>query len=101
MTASLQLPQDLLVIKHQDWAYEREWRVIRDRASADRTIHLGGIEVSLFAIDPQAISAIYIGKGASATTEGRIRAAVAGNNALAHVKVERARLHTNGSLVFT
>jgi hypothetical protein len=97
----LQLPDELVVIKNSAWSYEREWRVVRDRAVADRTISTGGAEVSLFSVDHQAVSAVLVGKDAAPATEQRLRNALAGNAALGHVRLARASLSMHGGLVFT
>lgn len=98
---NLQLPDELVLIKTSAWSYEREWRVVRDRANADRTISPSGTEVSLFSIDPQAISAVYLGKDATSTTEQRIRKALASNSNLQHVRVARGSISAQGAVVFS
>lgn len=96
----LQLPYELVIIKTTPWSYEREWRVVRDRAIADRVVSPGPTEVSLFSIDPRAISAIYVGRDASVGTVQRIRDALASNTALTHVSLVHGSISDNGHLTF-
>ena len=98
-STDLQVPDELVLVKTSAWSYEREWRVVRDRSVADRTV-AGSTVVSLFSVDPRAISAIYVGKDASANTVQRLRDILAGNAALGHVRLARASISVNGSLVF-
>lgn len=99
-SVDLQLPDELVLIKTTPWSYEREWRVVRDRAIADRTVSPGPTEVSLFFIDPRAISAIYVGKSASASNVQRLRDALARNAALTHVRLVQGSVSDKGDLVF-
>ena len=99
-SAELSLPDRLVIIKTSPWSYEREWRVVRDRTAADRTISAGATEISLFSIDPRGISAIYVGKDAAAATFQRLDSIITNNPALAHVRLARASMSTQGNLVF-
>lgn len=96
----LELPYELVLIKTTPWSYEREWRVVRARAIADRVVLPGPTEVSLFSIDPRAISAIYVGKDASMGTVQRLRDALARNPALTHVRLIHGSISDKGHLVF-
>ncbi|WP_437996316.1 DUF2971 domain-containing protein [Sorangium sp. So ce185] len=99
-SAELELPDELVLVKTTPWSYEREWRVVRDRATADRIVSPGATEVSLFSIDPRAISAIYVGKDASASNAQRLRDALARNAALTHVRLVHGSVSDKGHLVF-
>lgn len=99
-SASLELPDDVVLVKTSAWQYEREWRVVRNRELANRTVSYGGIDVSLFSIDPQAISAVYVGSEASTQTENRLRYIFATNPDLQHVQVARATISVQGDVLF-
>lgn len=94
---SLVLPDDLLVQKLTVWEPEREWRVIRDRALADRqTTTDDGQDLSLFNIDPLAIAAVRIGIRANDVTVNRIRSIVTTDSRLSHVRLFRGNLGAGG-----
>jgi hypothetical protein len=98
-SANLQLPDEVVLVKTSAWQYEREWRVVRDRANASRTLSPHGTEISLFNITPEAISAIYVGNGASDVTENRLRSILQSNHALRHVRLVRAAVSVQGDVV--
>lgn len=93
----LELPDELVLRKSTAWKYEREWRVVRDRSAADREPAPG---ISQFKIDPKAIVAVYVGASASEATYLRLQTIINGNPDLAHVRLVRAQLSTNGGVVF-
>ena len=98
-SASLALPDEVVLVKTSAWQYEREWRVIRERSRASRTVGAGAGEVSLFGIDARAISALYVGADAPSATENRLRAIVAANPNLQHVRISRAEVSPQGDIV--
>ncbi len=79
---------DLLYTKNAEWAYEREWRIIRPLKD--------GTEVSsgkfCFDVPPDAVRSITFGCRTTPVLEAEIRAAVAANPALGHVRFKRVRL---------
>lgn len=97
-SANLEVPDEVVLFKTSAWQYEREWRVVRDRTQASRTLLLGGTEISLFSISPEAISAVYVGSDASVATETQVRDALA-RHALGHVRIVRAAISVQGDVI--
>lgn len=91
---AMSLPDELVSTKLKDWHYEKEWRVVRDREAADYQIRSEAGEVSLFNIDPRAISQIIVGARASGSTRDRLREAIESNAALGHVRLRYAELNS-------
>jgi Protein of unknown function (DUF2971) len=79
---------DLLYTKNAEWAYEREWRIIRPLKD--------GTEVSsskfCFDVPATAVRSIIFGCRTRPVLEAEIRATVAANPALTHVCFKRAKL---------
>jgi hypothetical protein len=79
---------DMLYTKNAEWAYEREWRIIRPLQD--------GTEVSsgkfCFDVPANAVRSIIFGCRTTPVLEAEIRAAVAANPALCHVGFKRAKL---------
>jgi hypothetical protein len=85
---------DLLYTKNAEWAYEREWRIIRPLKD--------GTEVSsgkfCFDVPATAVRSIIFGCRTRPVLEAEIRATVAANPALSHVSFKRARLVAGGKI---
>jgi hypothetical protein len=85
---------DVLDTKNAEWSYEREWRIIRPL--------IDGIEVSpgkvCFDVPPEAVRCIIFGCRTRAALEQEIRADVAANPGLRHVRYKRARLADGGKI---
>ncbi len=85
---------DVLYTKGAEWAYEREWRIIRPLKD--------GIEVSpgkfCFDVPPDAIRSITFGCRVDPAFEKEIRDVVAANPNLSHIRLNRIRLLGNGNL---
>jgi hypothetical protein len=79
---------DVLYTKNAEWAYEREWRIIRVLAD--------GTEISpgkfCFDVPPKAVRSIVFGCRTTSAFEQDIRAHIAMNPALSHVSFKRAKL---------
>ena len=79
---------DLLYSKNAEWAYEREWRIIRPLKD--------GTEISsgkfCFNVPANAVRSIVFGYRTTPALEAEIRAGVAANPALSHVCFKRAKL---------
>jgi len=79
---------DMLYTKNAEWAYEQEWRIIRPLKD--------GTEVSpgkfCFDVPATAVRSIIFGCRTTPALEAEIRAAVAANPALSHVRFKRAKL---------
>jgi hypothetical protein len=84
----------VLYTKNAEWAYEREWRIIRPVKD--------GTEVSpgkfCFDLPADAVRSIIFGCRTTSALEAEIRAAVAANPALSHVSFKRAKLLGGGKI---
>jgi hypothetical protein len=85
---------DVLYTKNAEWAYEREWRIIRPVRD--------GMEVSpgkfCFDVPAGAVRGIIFGCRTTPTLEREIRAFVAANPNLGHVSLKRAGLLAGGKI---
>jgi hypothetical protein len=85
---------DMLYTKNAEWSYEREWRMIRPLKE--------GTEVSpgkfCFDVPATAVRSIIFGCRTTPVLEAEIRAAVAANPALSHVRFKRAKLVSGGTI---
>jgi len=85
---------DVLYTKSTEWAYEREWRIIRPLKD--------GTEVSAgkfcFDVPPDAVRSIIFGCRTTSALEQEIRADVAANPSLQHVSFKRAKLGGGGRI---
>jgi len=79
---------DVLYTKNAEWTYEREWRIIRPLKE--------GTEVSsgkfCFDVPANAVRGIIFGCRTTPALEAEIRAVVAANPALSHVRFKRSKL---------
>ncbi len=86
--------KEVLYTKSSEWAYEREWRMIRPLKE--------GTEVSpgkiCFDVSPEAVRSITFGCRTTPALEKEIRDFVASNPALRHVRFKRAKLAVGGKI---
>jgi len=77
----------ILYTKSAEWAYEREWRIIRPLQD--------GTEVSsgifCFEVPPSAIRTVIFGYRSTPALENEVRASFGANPALGHVRFKRAK----------
>jgi hypothetical protein len=85
---------DMLYTKGAEWTYEREWRIIRPLK--DGTEVVPGI--FCFDVPPDAVRSIILGCRTSRALGQEIRAIVAGNPRLSHVRIKRANLAAGGKI---
>jgi len=85
---------NVLYTKNSEWAYEREWRIIRPLKD--------GIEVRpgifCFDVPPDSIRSIVFGWRTAPNVEEEIRGAIAANPNLQHLRSRRARLIPGGKI---
>jgi hypothetical protein len=85
---------DVLYTKNAEWAYEREWRIIRPLSD--------GVEISpgkfCFDVPAESIRSIVFGYRTTPTLERRIRDLVSANSDLGHVRFRRITLLAAGKL---
>ncbi len=79
---------DILYTKNVAWSYEREWRIIRPLKDGTE-VHPG---ITCFDIPPEAVRSIIFGCRTTSELEQDIRAAVAANPSLSHIRFKRATL---------
>lgn len=79
---------DLLYTKYAEWAYEREWRIIRPLKNGTE-VQSG---IYCFDVPPAAIRSIIFGCRAKPALENEMRSTVTANPALSHVRFRKAKL---------
>lgn len=60
--------------KSEQWAYEKEWRIVRVLAEADKRVDRPPYPICLFGFDPDSVREIIVGMRASPSLEAEIRA---------------------------
>ncbi len=83
---------DILFTKNIEWAYEREWRIVRflkDGCSRPRP------EISLYAVPPEAIKEVIFGCRSEEPFVSAIQHSVSANAKLHHICFKKARLSQN------
>lgn len=78
-----------LLQKSEQWAYEREWRMLVALKHSDSVVPSTPHDICLFKVPFSAIKAVFIGARASEETNRQIVEALNGNPALEHVQVWR------------
>jgi Protein of unknown function (DUF2971) len=83
--------------KLDHWAYEREWRIVRELENCERVDANNGPPVYLCSFPRSLIKAVYFGVRTTADSERQIRTLLAGTS----IKLFRARAHPEtGNLRF-
>src|SRR5713101_7900533 len=92
--------QDYLYTKETKWEYEKEWRIILNFNSA--ALNFGkdpqGTDVLLFAIPPNCLVSVTVGHNASQEFVEKVRATIAANPSLSHVRLKAAKQREDGSI---
>lgn len=78
---------EIFLVKNTEWAYEREWRVLRPLKEAQEIINVNDGDIHLFQLPPDAIKAVVIGARASSTLIDQVRLAIAASSQMSHVKL--------------
>lgn len=92
--------QNYLYTKEMKWDYEKEWRIILNfnssacQAGTDNT----GTDILLFAIPPACLLSVTVGYNAGHEFVEQVRAAIAANPSLSHVRLRAARQREDGSI---
>ncbi len=92
---------DIFVTKREEWAYEREWRLLAPLKGASQTIQVGDESCYLFVVPPTAIRGVVLGARASEGLEKEIRTLTETRKELNHLTIEKARLNGDGTISFT
>ena len=83
---------DILFTKNIEWAYEREWRIVR--FLKDECLRVEG-EISLFSVPPEAIKEVVFGSRSEECLFKSIQHSVSANSKLHHLRFKKARLSRN------
>lgn len=81
---------ELFLVKSGHWAYEREWRIIRQLSDSNEVALRKPYPIHLFSFPPQAINSVIIGSRATQETVEKIKAALSADIEYAHVHIRRA-----------
>jgi hypothetical protein len=81
---------DFFLVKSLQWAYEREWRVLRPLRDADSVRDMKPYPVCLFRYPTDALKELILGARVSDETKRGILTALRGNPSLAHVQLKQA-----------
>ncbi len=87
-----------LISKGQQWAYEREWRMLAPLKDATRSISVSNDSVHLFGFPAQALLSVTLGARATTELESAVSTLCAAAP-LNHVCVQRAVLDLDGQRV--
>jgi len=92
--------QDYLYTKETKWEYEKEWRIILNFNSAARMVGKDntGTDVLLFAIPPDCLMSVTVGYNSTLESVEEVRAALAANTSLSHVRLQASRQREDGSI---
>ena len=92
--------QDYLYTKETKWEYEKEWRIILNFNSAARMVGKDntGTDVLLFAIPPDCLMSVTVGYNSTVESVEEVRAALAANTSLSHVRLQASRQREDGSI---
>ena len=83
---------DILFTKNSEWAYEREWRIVRFLKDDSFRPEPG---ISLFAVPPEAIKEVVFGCRSEEGLVQSIQHSVSANAKLHHISFKKARLSSN------
>lgn len=82
------MAENMLFAKHRAWHYEKEWRLARPLADADKVIVVGGEDIHLFTVPADAITELIVGARASDTLVDQLQPTAAALG----IDVYRARI---------
>ena len=87
----------IFVAKGEQWAYEREWRMLAPLKDATRSVPISGDVVYLYAFPLDALSCVVLGASATSTLEVSVENAL--HRTLSDVKMSRATLDLDNQRV--
>ena len=82
-----------LSLKSEEWEYEKEWRILKPLALADRTVPTNEGPIALFEYPPEIIVSVTLGARASQELLDKARSILASNPAYKNVKLLQALPH--------
>ncbi len=83
---------DVFLAKAVDWSYEKEWRMLRPIADAQKTIDTDGIPICLFSFPSECIKELILGARINPQVEAAILDRWRSEPALSHVLLRKAVL---------
>jgi hypothetical protein len=83
---------DLFLVKSDEWAYEKEWRLLRSAKSAAHTIHTPQGDVYLFPISPGCIRRVVFGCRMFSDMKEQIAKLLMKNTRYSHIILEQAAI---------
>lgn len=87
--------------KSAHWSYEEELRLVWPLQFADKTLDTPVGPIALIAVPPDALVSVTLGCKSPPQLDEDVLSALTGNEACAHVRLQRARMHdTDFSLVY-
>jgi Protein of unknown function (DUF2971) len=81
---------DFFLVKSIQWAYEREWRILRPLNEASSIIDAQPFAIHLFKLPLDCLTELIIGARASEVTKAAIYQAIRANPLLGHLRVKQA-----------
>lgn len=85
--------EDLILTKSQEWAYEKEWRILKATADAAKVISASPYDICLFDLPTSTIKRVIFGARVTDAEVNAITKELSSPN-LAHVEYQRAVLDT-------
>ena len=89
----LDVKDEVLYTKSESWAYEQEWRMVRNFNAASKNLDITdayGNEILVFAIPPDAIKSVIVGYNSRTEFKDKVRSILKSSKQLGHVKLKGA-----------
>ncbi|MBB1352337.1 MULTISPECIES: hypothetical protein [unclassified Pseudoalteromonas] len=83
---------DLLLLKSDIWAYEKEWRFCGVLQDSDYTIDNEPLNVHLFKFPKSIIQEVILGVNASSELEQEMKLIISQTQELSHVKLSKTKI---------
>lgn len=80
---------EMFLVKSSEWAYEREWRVLRPLKDANEIIKVNDEDIHLFSLPADAIKAVIFGARASSMLMDKARLVIATDSQMSHIQIFR------------
>lgn len=81
---------EMFLVKSTDWAYEKEWRIMRPLADSETVVESQPLPAHLFRYPREALQTIIIGARMPPTTRKALLEVIAAQPALKHVAIKQA-----------
>jgi hypothetical protein len=80
-----QEPADPMFVKNAEWAYEKEWRVVRKLAQANTVVESSPFPIHLFTLPPEAFHSVIFGCRAPSALQDECRRLLEKDRKMNHV----------------